>query len=115
MVERKLLTACVEGLELPIDEEIGVGWELVEGEVDGRGDEGGGGVAVFEERAVGGARVGVESSLAEGDGAVQRFDLGDVTGGVDIDLKVDGSLDAGGFGLGGVRDCGDGEGLVLQG
>jgi hypothetical protein len=111
----ELLAVGLEGLELHIDLLVGVGRKLFEREVDAGGDDGGGGFAMREDGPVGGAGVGVDGGLAEGFGTGERLDGGDATGGVDVDLKLDGALDAGLAGVGGVDDGGDGEGLVLNG
>jgi hypothetical protein len=112
----EILAAGVEGLEEGVDLLVGVGWELVEVEVDGGGDDGGRGTTGFrvEDGLVGGLGVGVDGGLAKRDGTAEGADGGDVAGSVDRDLEVDRALDASLFGFRRIDDGGDGEGFVLN-
>ena len=113
--EGELLAVAVQDFELLVDELIGVGREFPQGEVDAGGDDGRAGVAVDDERRVEGVGVCVDGGLPQRNGAGQGGDSGDVAGGIDVDLKLDGAFDARGASLGGVDDVGWGEGLVVDG
>ena len=110
----ELPAAFLEGLELRVHELVGVGRELVEREVDGGGDDCRGGHAFDENRAVGGVGVGVDGGLAEGDRSAECVDLGDLALRIDMDLELDGALDAGVLRVGRIGEGGAGEGFVLN-
>ena len=88
VVGGELLATGVQGLESGVELHVVVGRGFVKREVDGRGDDGGGGDVVFEERPVGDAGVCLDGGLAELLRAVEGFDCRDFAGGVDVDFEV---------------------------